>query len=741
MKKLFHRGLFTEVFLQLRTAGIVMACILMLTNAGPLITNITALFKSSLPAVPSSSTLAMPMMLFIYVASLVLTFIAFSWLNRRSTSDFYHALPIRRTQIYCSTVLAVMLWIAIGITGYAAVHALLYLVTGLPFNYLTYLCVYGNMLIGIIQVVGIVSLACAISGTRFVNLFAAAAILLIPRALFMLFGVFINLNADFLPVTQIFFLFNPSYNIFGTPYMVLFDGLMDALGDYGGSVDFCNALAALYSLVHALLLVFLACIAFVHRPSESAGMPIKNRFLQAVLRTAFGLPVLLLLALLIDQGTFSFYLTVILILIAFTVYCLFELISTKSAKRMLKAMPLFTICLGIAALYLFIPKLVGKAASAIQVDESEITSFEIELDYIRNETFNTVRSDSDDYILQSSQTVRIDDEQAIRMIARAYRHTVVNRTRDNTQKYIVRIHRSNGCDLVRSLGITLEEHEKLMEYMIDNTDFSEICVEYPAGAHYYAADRLNRWEANEIGKLYEEEFNALSKEDRLVLKEMLFASDSAMNHPSRIYYQLRMRGVCGTNSYTGLFVITDLTPKTAQRYTEILAKNASKDLLRRAEVWMRTGNYPNEGEKGNDDGGLLSYYSYTYRVSPDNLYIGNTIQIDFISRSYENANDAVDIIVPAKLTDPEYYEILQILLNAEITENSKEGVTIRMGSYGSYNSADLSILGIDMDSSSVDSLFCLELSDEQLARIRELYEQHAAREQKEADEAAMRYGE
>ena len=406
-------------------------------------------------------------------------------MNRRSTSDFYHALPIKRTQIYCSTVLAVMLWIAIGITGYAIVHALLYLTTGLPFNYLAYLCVYGNMLIGIIQVVGIVSLACAISGTRFVNLFAAAAILLIPRALLLLFGLFVNLNAEFLPVSRIFFLFNPSYNIFGTPYMTMFDGLIEELGGVWSSIDFCNALAALYSLVHALLLVFLACIAFVRRPSESAGMPIKNRFLQAVLRTAFGLPILLLLALLIDQGTFSFYLTVILILVAFTVYCLFELISTKSAKRMLKAMPLFTICLGIAALYLFIPKLVGKAAAAIEVDESEITSFEIELGNIRNEAFYTIRNDSDDYVTQGAMTVRIDDKQAIRTIARTYRHTVnLNRTNNTPYEYVVRIHRTNGGDLIRTLRFSDLERDKLLEYMIANEDFADVCTTDPAGAHY-----------------------------------------------------------------------------------------------------------------------------------------------------------------------------------------------------------------------------------------------------------------
>ena len=41
MKPIIHRGYFTEVFKQLKTAGIVMSCILMMFNIAPLITNLS----------------------------------------------------------------------------------------------------------------------------------------------------------------------------------------------------------------------------------------------------------------------------------------------------------------------------------------------------------------------------------------------------------------------------------------------------------------------------------------------------------------------------------------------------------------------------------------------------------------------------------------------------------------------------------------------------------------------------
>ena len=41
MEKLLHRGYFKELFRQLRTAGIVMACILMMMNLITFVTNVS----------------------------------------------------------------------------------------------------------------------------------------------------------------------------------------------------------------------------------------------------------------------------------------------------------------------------------------------------------------------------------------------------------------------------------------------------------------------------------------------------------------------------------------------------------------------------------------------------------------------------------------------------------------------------------------------------------------------------
>ncbi len=702
MKPIIHRGYFTEVFKQLKTAGIVMSCILMMFNIAPLITNLSARLNNLLLPVPSASSMATVMMLFVYLASLVLTFIAFNWLNRRSTSDFYHALPIKRSRIYWSTFLAVALWIAIGVTGYALVHAFLYLVTGTPFNYVVFLCVYVNMLIGIIQVVGVVSLACALSGTRFVNLFSAVAILLTPRALLMILALFINLQSSFLPVTRIFFLFDPSYNIFATPYMTLIGSLADTLGNsYIASPDFCSIPAMLYSLVHACLLAFLGCIAFKRRASESAGMPMRSRFLQGAIRTAFGLLPLLLLALLILNASFVPLAAAFLILFSFTVYCLYELISTKSAKRMLLSMPLYTICIGIAALYLFVPKLIVKAASLVKADSDSIASFEL------------VTIDSyDQYFDPSLSGIRIDDPEEVRICADAYQRAITSSHFDAVKRYTVRIHRKSGSDLIRNLAFTVADTNRLSDLLEQNEAYREKRASYPDGTIYYQSENMRFSEAREVAAVFRAEYEVLSEKDRLaVSNHRVYESE-----PSRSCYLLRYSFADGINSGYRAFFVTDLTPKTAQCCAEILSKRYdehTKDALLQAMKWMETGDYPNYSN------GIVT----VTKSHPDNMKIGSSIIIDFGDLHYNLRKNGT---LP-KDACPELYELLRILCEAELSDNAAQSVTVTIGNiYANLDYDTLVFTGILLGNGQSE-LCNLKLSDEQFSRVQELFTQHMAR--------------
>ena len=177
--KLFHRGYFLEQLRQIRTAGIVATAVFSAITIATFFVRIAM----ETAGIPNGSSLAMPMLLFVFIVGLVLTFSSYGWMNHRKTSDFYHALPIKRSAMFGSTTAAIFLWLAVGLTAHILLQMLLNLVFRMPFNYLLLLAVWGNMLIAALQMIGAASIACAISGSRFVNIFGTLFILFVPRLL------------------------------------------------------------------------------------------------------------------------------------------------------------------------------------------------------------------------------------------------------------------------------------------------------------------------------------------------------------------------------------------------------------------------------------------------------------------------------------------------------------------------------------------------------------------------------
>lgn len=637
MKSMFHHGYFREIFRQLRVPGIIAAAVLMLTNASALLNVATSLFSPGTIEIPSSEELALPLMAYVYIAGFILTFVSFGWLNHRSTCDFYHALPVKRTQIYFSTTLAIFLWMVIGVSAHVLVHTLLYCISGMPFNYLAYLCVYLNMLIGSIQIVGAVSLACALSGTRFVNIFASLFILFIPRFMLTVLAILIGNRTTMLPLTNICFLFNPSYNLFGMPY----GSLLSLFSGSSVRLAFDNVLAMLYSLAHALLLLFAGSIVFRRRASELAGIPMRSRVLQAAIRVAFGLPQLLFLVLLYQNEAFSLTATVLLVLSSFTFYCLYELISTKRVKNMLKAMPLYSICIGIALLYLVLPSWIVKAANSVRADADNISGFCLITTVSFTPTYGDIQS----------QNVVIDDPEGIELVAKAYARAITEKPIGYEYRTKIVLVRSNGRNITRMLDFSPYEYDRLFEIAMRNDAYHTYRTEFPKSVIYYSGD-VTPEEAEEIGKLFAEEYDLL---DSATKQEIDAAANLQIWMPSstyRTFYTLKVNGICGTENYSQNFAITECTPKSAQRYAEIMqAKNgeALKHMLTEKLSELDQDN--------------LTSNAWA-------LSIGN----DLTLHGYDLYVDGKDTFT--KQDFPECYEILRILANAEVVSDVSKSATV-----------------------------------------------------------------
>lgn len=642
MNKLFHRGYFKEIFRQLKTAGIVGACFLMLSNISVAIDLLAQRDSNFINySIPEGFTLSSPMMAFIYVMGAVLAFNAFGWLNKRSTSDFYHSIPVKRTALYGSTLLAVFAWLMIGLAAFAVVTLLIYTVSGAPFNYYLYACVLVNMVIAALEVIGAGAIACAISGTRFVDLIATAVILFIPRFLFTVLGVFTaRFGHESLVIPTISPIFNASYNIIATPYAFM----LRVMGWDEYALDYANGWAMLYNLVYSLILIFVGGIAFNKRKSEHAGMATTKGIFQLIIRTAIGLPFLLLMVFILkDNGEFNTG-SIVLILLSFVAYCLYELISTKSAKKMLKAMPLYVICLAISGLFLVLPGLISRIELSKNADTSNIKGFTVMEEeghsYLSDIFDDGLFFGSGDYVSAMQNRIVLNDPKGIELIAKAYSFTSSCKSGSGSIATVKIYRKGLARPITRQLVFSGVDLNKLLQIRNSSEEYRTLVESFPDGRNWFISGPFTKSESNELGSLFKEEFEALNGAEKEMIRSFYYPEAACMH----------LIGYKGTDNYSSFYRLTDKTPRTTSRYFELINRDNESEVkktIRDIIHWMQTGEdeeYFNltiyDPRSSEDEQCLLSIASYGMRYYNQN---GNGLPMKTDAKIYDLLTELADV--------------------------------------------------------------------------------------------------
>lgn len=660
-RSLIHRGYFRELFRQLRTRGIVAALILLSINLIEFLIFLSADPSSRFVDPAGGGGLAWAMLIFLYVACPVLTFGAYRWLLRRVQSDFYHAIPLTRTQIYATTSLAVFLWLAIGLTVYAVTRALIYLVFGLAFNYLLFLCVYLNMLLCAITNLGALSIGCALSGTRFVSIFTSATILFFPREVLYLLKAMIEINAQsFVPLYGQPFFTNPSFNISAWPLYPLLYG-----------IDYANVLAMLYSLLYGFLLLFLGGVLFKRRKSEHAGVPYTSKLMQGVVRVMVGSQATMGLGMLLNQHFFgqSDYniidmpdsavvpLVCISLITSFVFYCLYELISSKRMKNVLKAMPFYPICIALGLVMLFVPTWIGLTKRDQKIDAADVKGYTVRLN---ESTLVTPYSllfvgSENTYADLLTEQYTFTDREEIGYLARQY-----NGDMDTFSEYYSMkspLAELKGAGLSRKF---LRSDRISMRRLLDDQAFREAFYAYPKGTVWYSADGLTQEEAKEVGKAFREDYEKLSNEQRATLMTGRNEYLCYTPEPDFTSMTITIAGCCGTENYVETFRVTELTPNAAKlylSYRNAAYGEAMQKQLKETVAWMENPDMQTS-ERGNYwIGGTRPYgpwneweYRWEYGESP----AGTTPKDAF----------------------PEQYAVLKALSEAPLSDDPEHCVTI-----------------------------------------------------------------
>ena len=111
-KKVFRVHMFLQTLKQTRLAGFIMMAVITLISVVPIISSLSYIKEyKQVNNVGGISGNYFLVLVFIIVVP-VISLIVWSFLNKRSSSDFYHSIPYTRLCIYLSKTAAILTWIA-----------------------------------------------------------------------------------------------------------------------------------------------------------------------------------------------------------------------------------------------------------------------------------------------------------------------------------------------------------------------------------------------------------------------------------------------------------------------------------------------------------------------------------------------------------------------------------------------------------------------------------------------------
>ena len=340
MKNIFSSKLYLQGLRKVRTLGVAMAIVMIALNAWIPLTHINKTQQIingtiSVKTVEAGQFAPFGLLFLIFVPLLVYNM--FSYLNERKASDFFHALPQKRICIYISFMSAILTWITSVLLLSTMINSVLWSAA----KYYTatadviVLTTLGFFILALVMA-GFMALAMMLTGTAVANCLVFFLFSLFIRA----FGMFFLYGLDY--ITS---MFNPMHSwlrIFEWEFFLPL-GIFVEVADSGSTnAVFSNAGMLIYWFVVAILLWVAAGIAYCLRKSESATKSAPNKIMQNIYRIGVTFPFMMLGAFLYitDDGLYLFLLCM---LVAFLVWVIFELLTTKKVKNVLRSLPLFLI--------------------------------------------------------------------------------------------------------------------------------------------------------------------------------------------------------------------------------------------------------------------------------------------------------------------------------------------------------------------------------------------------------------
>lgn len=616
MTNFFSKNLYIQGLKKIRISGVAFSLIIILLNSflpiiGILENNYGLYYARNHELV--GYNMVVPFCMLVIVLVPIIVHDMFGFLNERNQSDFYHSIPQKRTCVYVSFTAAILTWAFGTILASTVVNTLLWgLAKYYTFTFSTILLGMLPFLVLSVMMAGVMILAMTVTGTRISNFLIAILFFLFVR---VMGALCVSALSEITPILNVD---HSIFKYFNIEFFLPFALLQGVLESEAGV--FIDAKLQIYSLIVGVFFLVLGGVAYNKRRSESATKSAPNKKLQHIYRIAVTLPFVFLVAFLIMVDGFDEY-QIILIILALLVYILYELITTKKLKNVLKSLPL-----------LIIPVLItGVMVSGLYIARNTINNDTFEAEDVAGFCF--IEPYSKTYESLNSERVFVSDAAAANILADAMDSTLDNEHYYANNRYArVLIKLNSGRVMARNLYVPINDYERLEDILFNSPEYSVAYLELPQpkdviNANVYGYYSLDRSDIKELYESFYEEYNKLSDADKTKVKRPKGQFTSVVELGVSGYYEHQ-------KYHSTYYIIFEYMPLTSVMYLEKIAETYAYGYYgdQLENEYKNLKYYADEVEKGNAEyvyGSVnLSKITGTFdNGSTDIYYKGNSPQV------------------------------------------------------------------------------------------------------------------
>lgn len=463
MKKYFNPKLYIDGLRQLLLGGTIL---LFVSSVITVLPPICSMAEGSTDYPVDLCLIAPVLFVFMFIGGFVLPYTLFKFVNKRNSSDYYDGLPNSRLATFTSLALSAFTWIAGIITVNMILGTVAWIITGSSINHMSQLFLWWiYFIIGTFMVAACTFIAMAITGTTLSNFITAGIIMFLPRAI-LVFSQTIMIESGKILTFRIFDGFtHPANNLMlAAPLSVMFG--------YNLEYFISRPFSYVYSAVMLIFLIAAAAFLFTRRKSENAEKNAPNRFLQHVYRCCLALPFTLLWAYMVLLDiSYADDFTFILVLLAISaiVYFVYEAITTRSMKKIIRSIPLFFVMLGLSLVIAFTSSAIGKTLMHKVPNSRNVESINIS-EYHGN------WADSQEYYKNILSDITFSNEQLTDSMIDALQSSIDDAENSNLNgfMYTVTFNLKNGSKMEREVFLSDQQRTDLYHAMELNEEYMQL---------------------------------------------------------------------------------------------------------------------------------------------------------------------------------------------------------------------------------------------------------------------------